>query len=150
MNKVEKIITELAQPLIEEIGLKLWDVTYTKEAGEWFLRVFIDKEGGISIDDCEKATRLLDPEIDALDPIAHSYIFEVSSAGAERILKRPEDFIQFLGHKVEIKLYKAQDGVKLFVGNLQAFTDDVITIALEDDEKKEFEYKDVATARLRL
>ena len=149
MNKVEQIITELAEPRVKELGLKLWDVTYTKEAGEWFLRVFIDKEGGISIDDCEKVTRLLDPEIDALDPIAHSYIFEVSSAGAERVLKRPEDFTQFLGHKVEIKLYKAQDGVKLFVGNLQTFVDDVITIETEENTK-EFEYKDVATARLRL
>ena len=149
MNKVEKIITELAEPRVTELGLTLWDVTYTKEAGEWFLRVFIDKEGGISIDDCEKVTRLLDPEIDALDPIAHSYIFEVSSAGAERVLKRPEDFARFLGHKVEIKLYKAQDGVKLFVGNLQAFADDLITIETEENTK-EFEYKDVATARLRL
>ena len=151
MNKIESFITQLATPLVAELGLKLWDVTYTKEAGQWFLRIFIDKEGGVSIDDCEKFTRLIDPIIDEHDPIPHSYMFEVSSAGLERSLKRPEDFLQFLGHKVEIKLYKAQDGIKLHLGTLLTFADDIITIETEEEQiTKEFSYKDVASAKLRL
>lgn len=149
MNKIESIITELATPLCAELNLKLWDVTYTKEGGDWFLRVFIDKEGGVSIDDCEKLTRLLDPKIDELDPIAHSYMFEVGSAGLERSLKRPENFLQFLGHKVELKLYKAQDGAKKFEGVLLSFADNRLSIQIEDTTK-EFQYNDVASAKLRI
>ena len=97
----------MALPVSREQGVELWDVEYLKEAGQWYLRVYIDKDGGISINDCENFSRALDPILDEEDPIPESYIFEVSSAGVERVLKRPSDFQKFLGSKVEVKLYQA-------------------------------------------
>ena len=86
MNRIAQRVFELAQPLAAEQGIELWDVTYTKEAGEWYLRVFIDKPDGVGIDDCERFSRALDPVLDEADPIEGSYTFEVSSAGAELII----------------------------------------------------------------
>ena len=84
MSKITDIVTELARPVVQQAGCELWDVEYVKEAGQWFLRVYIDKDGGVSIDDCEAVSRALDPVLDERDPIETSYTFEVSSAGAER------------------------------------------------------------------
>ena len=103
MSKITDKVTELALPVVEEEGCSLWDVEYVREAGSWYLRVFIDKEGGVGIDDCERISRRLDPILDEADPIPDSYVFEVGSAGAERELKRPRDFEQFMGAQVELK-----------------------------------------------
>ena len=89
MSKITDKVTELALPIVEEEGCSLWDVEYVREAGSWYLRVYIDKEGGVGIDDCERISRRLDPVLDEADPIPDSYVFEVGSAGAERELKRP-------------------------------------------------------------
>ncbi len=97
MAKVTEIAAKLAQPFVEAAGCSLWDVEYVKEAGEWFLRFYIDKEGGISINDCEAVSRPLSDALDEADPIEGSYTFEVSSAGADRVLKKPEHFAQFQG-----------------------------------------------------
>ena len=121
MAKITDTVGAVARPVVEEAGCSLWDVEYVKEAGEWFLRVYIDKEGGVSIDDCEAVSRPLSDLLDEADPIEGSYTFEVSSAGADRVLKKPEHFAQFLGAEVEVKLYRPREGHKDFVGLLRAY-----------------------------
>ena len=123
MAKVTDAVAALAQPVVAAAGCSLWDVEYVKEAGSWFLRVYIDKEGGVSIDDCEAVSRPLSDALDEADPIEGSYVFEVSSAGADRALKKPEPFARFQGAEVEVKLYRARDGRKEFVGPLQSWQD---------------------------
>ena len=107
MAKVTDIVESLARPIVEEKGCTLWDVEYVKEAGVWYLRLYIDKEGGVSIDDCEAVSRPVSDILDEHDPIEGSYTFEVSSAGADRALKKPEHFAAFVGSEVDVKLYRA-------------------------------------------
>lgn len=121
MSKITDRVFALAKPVVEEEGCSLWDVEYLREAGTWYLRVFIDKEGGVSIDDCERISRRLDPILDEADPVPESYVFEVGSAGADRELKRPSDFALFMGSEVEVKLYKPLDGKKTYVGTLAGY-----------------------------
>ena len=123
MAKVTDAVAALALPVVEEAGCSLWDVEYVKEAGTWFLRVYIDKEGGVSIDDCEAVSRPLSDLLDEADPIEGSYTFEVSSAGADRALKKPEHFARFLGHEIEVKLYRPREGRKELVGTLKDYRD---------------------------
>ena len=103
MSKITDLTAELARPVVEACGCTLWDVEYIKEAGSWYLRLYIDKEGGISIDDCEAVSRGVDPLLDEADPIQDPYTFEVSSAGADRPLKKPEHFEAFMGAEVDVK-----------------------------------------------
>ena len=149
MSKITELVAELAAPIAEANGCELWDVEYVKEAGTWFLRVYIDREGGVSIDDCEAVSRELDPILDERDPIPGSYTFEVSSAGAERALKRPSDFERFIGHLVEVKLYHAVGGRKNHVGNLVAYIDGAVEIEVSGKPMR-FEKSDVAGVRLRI
>ncbi|MBR3585787.1 MAG: ribosome maturation factor RimP, partial [Oscillospiraceae bacterium] len=100
MSKITERVFELARPVVEDEGCSLWDVEYLREAGTWYLRIYIDKEGGVSIDDCERISRRLDPILDEADPIPESYVFEVGSAGADRELKRPSDFAQFMSAEI--------------------------------------------------
>ena len=123
MAKVTETVAALALPVVEGAGCTLWDVEYVKEAGTWFLRVYIDKEGGVSIDDCEAVSRPLSDLLDEADPIEGSYTFEVSSAGADRPLKKPEHFARFQGEEVEVKLYRPREGRKELVGTLKDYRD---------------------------
>ena len=123
MSKISSRAEELAKPIVEQNGCSLWDIDYVKAAGSWYLRVYIDKVGGVSINDCEAISREIDPLLDEQDFIPDSYIFEVCSAGADRVLKKPQDFEMFLGHKVDINLYKPVDGSKSYTGSLTAHTD---------------------------
>lgn len=129
MSKISDKVEALARPVVEEEGCKLWSVEYTKEAGTWYLRVYIDKDGGVGIADCEAISRKLDPILDEADPIPESYVFEVGSAGAERELKRPSDFEQFIGSDVEVKLYQPYEGRKTLVGTLEEYNDGNITVS---------------------
>ena len=129
MSKVTEKVEALARPVIEDEGCELWSVEYVREAGSWYLRVFIDKAGGVGIDDCERISRRLDPILDEADPIPDSYVFEVGSAGAERELKRPSDFEKFMGSEVEVKLYQPYEGKKSLVGKLEAYENGDITIS---------------------
>ena len=151
MAKVTDTVAELARPYVEQAGCTLWDVEYIKEAGEWFLRVYLDKEGGVSIDDCEAVSRPLSDALDQADPIEGSYTLEVGSAGAERALKRPSDFQQFLGSPVLVKLYRAREGRKEFAGYLKGYdeaTGDVtVTVGSQD---LVFPKKETALIRLRV
>ena len=151
MKKITELTAELAAPAIAEQGCTLWDVEYVKEAGEWFLRVYIDKEGGVSIDDCEAVSRPLSDALDEADPIEGSYTLEVGSAGAERALKRPGDFQRYLGSPVLVKLYRNQDGRKEFPGVLTGYDEATgdVTITVGKQEMT-FAKKDIALVRLRV
>ena len=147
--KVTDLVASYAKPVVEQFGCELWDVEYVREAGQWFLRVYIDKEGGVSIDDCEAVSRPLSDALDEADPIEGSYTFEVSSAGAERALKRPSDFARFMGSPVTVKLYKAKDGRKEFAGYLKGYDNGAVTVAVGDRELT-FTKDEVALCRLRV
>lgn len=130
MSKITETVEKLARPVVEAEGCSLWDVEYVKEAGTFYLRVFVDKEGGVDIDDCERISRILDPILDEADPIPDSYVFEVGSAGIERELKRPSDFEMFMGSEVEVKTYAPVNGSKSFVGKLSGYEDGNVTLEL--------------------
>ena len=147
MSKVTEKIAAIAAPVVEEEGCSLWDVEYVREAGTWYLRIFIDKEGGVSIDDCERISRRLDPILDEEDPIPESYVFEVGSAGADRELKRPGDFEMFLGSDVEVKLYQPVNGSKSCVGELVAYDDGAVVIRSGKLESR-FEKNQIAKVKL--
>lgn len=147
MSKITDKVTALAKPIVEEEGCSLWDVEYVREAGSWYLRVFIDKEGGVSIDDCERISRRLDPILDEEDPIPDSYVFEVGSAGAERELKRPSDFEQFMGSQVEVRLYQPVKGSKTFVGLLSGYDQGKVTVTVG---KETMTFEKAQTAQVKL
>ena len=147
--KITDLVTEFAKPIVEEKGCTLWDVEYVREGSERFLRVYLDKEGGVSIDDCEAVSRAMDPILDEKDPIPESYHFEVCSAGLERALKRPSDFEQFMGSDVLVKLYRPKNGMKEFPGVLRGYADGRVTIEA-GKETVTFEKSEVALVRLRV
>lgn len=149
MSKITDKVYELAKPVVEEAGCSLWDVEYIREAGSWYLRVFIDKEGGVSINDCETISRALDPILDEADPIPDSYIFEVGSAGAERELKRPGDFRQFMGSEVEVRLYQPLKGSKSFIGKLAAYEDGTVTVTVGNEDMS-FNKAQIALVKLHV
>lgn len=149
MNRIAQQVYELALPLAAEQGIEIWDVTYTKEAGDWYLRVFIDKPDGVGITDCESFSRAFDPILDEADPIEGSYTFEVSSAGAERELKRPEQFQRFLGFDVEVKLYKACDGSKTWRGRLAGFDGGTVSVDCAGTQRS-FDMAAVAQVKVKL
>ena len=147
MSKITERVFELAKPVVEEEDCSLWDVEYLREAGTWYLRIYIDKEGGVSIDDCERISRRLDPILDEADPIPESYVFEVGSAGADRELKRPSDFAQFMDSEIEVKLYKPLDGSKSFVGRLAGYEEGTVVL---DWRGKELCFAPAQIAQVRL
>ena len=147
MAKVTDAVAALALPVVESAGCSLWDVEYVKEAGAWYLRVYIDKEGGVSIDDCEAVSRPLSDLLDQADPIEGSYTFEVSSAGADRALKKPEHFARVQGAEVEVKLYRPKEGRKEYVGLLRDYQDGAVTLETAGQEAV-FTKQEVALVRL--
>ena len=151
MKKITELTAELAAPAIAEAGCTLWDVEYVKEAGTWYLRVLLDKEGGVDILDCEAVSRKLSDLLDEADPIEGSYTLEVGSAGAERALKRPSDFQRYLGSPVLVKLYRPVEGRKEFPGTLTAHDPDTgdVTVTLNGRDYT-FAKKEIALARLRV
>ncbi len=136
------------QPLIDEMGLSLYDVEYVKEAGMNYLRIYADKEGGISINECEALSRRMNEILDREDYIDDSYIFEVSSPGLGRTLKKDRHFMQSIGCEVEVKLFKEQDSQKEFTGYLEDYSDTTITISLEDESEVVFERANIAKINL--
>lgn len=138
----------LIQPMIDEHHFELVDVEWVKEGANWYLRVFIDKEGGITVDDCELISRAFEEILDKEDYISENYIFEVSSPGLDRPLKKEKDFARSIGKDVEIKLYKALNKEKEFVGVLTDYDKETITIELDDESIMVFDRSDVALIRL--
>ena len=140
MPKVTEIAAGLAAPLVEACGCTLWDVEYVKEAGEWYLRVY---------NDCEAVSRPLSDKLDEADPIEGSYTLEVSSAGADRVLKKPEHFARFRGEPVDVRLYRAREGRKELTGTLKGYDDGDVTVELDGTDTL-LEKKDVAQVRLHV
>lgn len=150
MAKIPELTWRMAEPIALECGCSIWDVEYIKEAGTWFLRVYLDKPDGITIDDCEAVSKALSDKLDETDPIEGSYVLEVSSPGADRVLKKPEHIARFLGSQVEVRLYSPVDGRKSLVGRLAGRSDDG-TITLDTPGgPRELMKKDVAQVRLHI
>ena len=147
--KVTEQVSAFAQPVVESFGCRLWDVEYVREGSERYLRVFIDKDGGVDIEDCEKIHRALDPILDEKDPIQGSYHFEVCSAGLERALKRPSDFERFMDSTVTVKLYRPRNGLKEIPGILRGYDNGRVTLEA-GKETIIFEKSEVALVRLRV
>ncbi|MDD6332331.1 MAG: ribosome maturation factor RimP [Clostridium sp.] len=148
-TEVESRCEALVQPILDEHQFELWDLEYVKEGANYYLRVYADKPGGITIDDCVTISRALEEKLDAEDFIEEAYILEVSSPGLGRPLKRDRDFEKSLGQDVELKLYKAQDGQKEYTGCLQAYTKDTVTLEIEERECV-FQRSDIALIRLAI
>lgn len=146
----EQKTEELILPIVEGNGFELVDVEYVKEGSNWYLRAYIDKPGGIAVDDCEVVSRAFSEILDREDYIEDTYIFEVSSPGLGRPLKKEKDFKRSLGEEVEIRTYRAIDRQKEFTGILKSYDKDTVTIEYEDGEPKTFERSEIALIRLAL
>ena len=149
-EQYEQKAQAMAQPIIDQFGFELVDVEYVKEAGNWYLRFYIDKEGGITVDDCEAVSRRFSDILDEKDYIEDSYIFEVSSPGLGRPLKKEKDFKRNLGEEVEIRTYRAIDRQKEFVGILKSYDENTVTITYEDETEQTFDRKEIALIRQAL
>ena len=142
--KTEKLI----MPIVEANNVELFDVDYIKEGQDWYLRVYIDKEGGVTIDDCQAVSRAFNEILDKENYITDQYIFEVSSPGLGRPLKKEKDYIRSMGKELEIRTYSSMNGSKEFYGVLTGYDDDTVTIQTEEDEKLTFVKTDIALIRL--
>lgn len=144
-----EIVAELVKPIVEEMGLTLWDVRFVKEGAMWYLRIFIDKPSGVTIEDCENVTRAVDKPLDELDPIEQNYCLEVSSPGIERELLREEHFDAFLGAPVMIKLHRPdENGVREYKGTLIAHDRETVSIAQENGGQSVINKKDTVYIKL--
>lgn len=139
---------ELITPIVERMAFELVDVEYVKEGGTWYLRAYIDKEGGITVNDCEEVAREMNEILDAEDFVEDSYVFEVSSPGLGRPLKKEKDYVRSMGKEVEIRTYRAINREKEFYGVLSAYDENTVTIESEDGEQMVFEKSDIALIRL--
>ena len=144
----EQKTEELLLPIVEEHGFELVDVEYVKEGGTWYLRAYIDKPGGIAVDDCEVVSRAFSDILDEKDYIEDTYIFEVSSPGLGRPLKKEKDFVRSMGEEVEVRTYRAIDRQKEIIGILKGYDKDTVTIEMEDGTERTFERNDIALIRL--
>ena len=130
-------VRELCEPIVKDFGLSLWDVRYEKEGADWYLRIFIDKEGGVDITDCEKVSRAINTPLDELDPIENAYCLEVCSPGIERELVRDEHFMQFIGADIMVRMRRPIEGIgKDFCGVLKGYDDGMVTIADHSGENE--------------
>lgn len=135
------MIEELVLPITNENNIEIVDVEYVKEAGEYYLRIFIDKDGGVSLNDCEVVTRAINPILDEKDPIKENYFLEVSSPGLDRPLKKEKDFVRYAGRDVEVKLYKPINGLKHFEAELVELAENKVVKLIVDGEEMEFDKK---------
>jgi ribosome maturation factor RimP len=149
MSQIKAKVEKIVLPILEQVQVELVDVEFVKEGDNWFLRIFIDKEGGIDIDDCSRVSEQLGARLDEADPIPQAYFLEVSSPGAERPLKRPGDLLKSVGKHVHITTYEPINGDKVFEGKLISFENDELTIQ-EGKKQKVIPYSKVASARLAI
>ena len=141
-------VEEIVKPFAEELGLDIWDVTFKKEGTDWYLRIFIDKKDGVSIDDCVDLTHAVSKPLDEADPIAQNYMLEISSPGVERELKRDSHFESFIGFPVMMRTIRPIDGVRDFNGTLKAYENKKITVALQDGSDITLDKKDTVYVKL--
>lgn len=144
------IARELCLPVLEELGLELWDLRFEKEGSDWYLRYFIDKEGGVNIQDCEAFSRGIDRLLDEADPIDRSYILEVSSPGIERKLIRDEHFARYLGHRIRMRLIRPRppENIRELVGELAGKDGQGVQLRLDSGEEIVVPNEDIAYVRL--
>ena len=147
--KITERVQQLVEPIVLNQGCTLWDVEYVREGDQRFLRLYIDKDGGVDITDCEAISRAADPILDEADPIPDRYHFEVCSAGIERALKRPSDFEKVMGSLIMVKLYRPKNGVKEIPGILRGYDDGRVTVEYAG-ETITLEKSEVALVRLRV
>jgi ribosome maturation factor RimP len=151
MSKVKEIVRGLAEPIAEEMGLELVDIEYVKEGKNWFLRIYIDKEDGVDIEECSIVSEKLSEKLDEADPIPHHYYLEVSSPGAERPLKKERDYERAVGKNVWIKTYEPIGGGRVFEGRLTGFSDRILTVEIRENGKTktvQIPYDKIASGRL--
>ena len=147
-KKTEERVEALIAPIVAEKNFELVDVEFVKEGQNWYLRLYIDKEGGVTIDDCEVVSKAVEVVLDEKDPISQMYILEVSSPGIDRPLKKDSDFVKYAGEIVDIKLYKAENGAKEFQGALKGLENNIVTITDESGNAFSFDRKAIASIRL--
>ena len=148
-SDIEKKTEALLEPIAEKFGVRIYDVEYVKEAGEWYLRAYIDKDGGVNINDCVDVNHALSDALDQDDFIEEAYTLEVSSPGLGRQLKKDRHFANSIGQDVEFKLFKARDGVKEFAGTLKSFDSDSVTVTINDKDEN-FLRKEISVIKLAL
>ena len=149
-KNIESTIEALVQPIVDAKNIEIVDIEYVKEAGQFYLRIYLEKEGGITLDDCAEVSRELNPILDEKDPIKDNYFLEVCSPGLDRPLKKEKDFVKYQGRDVEIKLYKPINGSKMHEGELVGLTEDKNIKVIIDNDEVEFNKKDVALIRLAI
>ncbi|MGM0750466.1 MAG: ribosome maturation factor RimP [Bacillota bacterium] len=151
MSKITTLVEELVTPILDDMSLELIDMEYVKEGSNWFLRVFIDKDSGVDIEECGIVSERLSEKLDEIDPIPHNYFLEVSSPGAERPLKKEKDFEKAIGKNVYVKTYEPLNGEKAFEGTLLSYTSDqlALEVTIKTRKKKvEIPTDKIAVARL--
>lgn len=146
-NRVEKLTEELTLPVVNELNIELVDIEYKKEGSHWYLRIYIDKPGGVTIDDCQAVSERVSDLLDQADPIPHSYILEVSSPGLDRVLKKDSDFERYKGSKIDVSLYRPVNGKKKYTGELLELAEDKLYIR-DKDKVLSFDRSDIAVVRL--
>ncbi|NTW71108.1 MAG: ribosome maturation factor RimP [Eubacteriaceae bacterium] len=147
-KKIDEIVRELAEPIAQKLHYELVDVEFIKEGQNWFLRIYIDKEGGIGLGDCEVFSGEINEILDETDPIENAYFLEVSSPGLDRPLKKKADFERYAGKEIEVTLYTQIDGVKYFKGTNKGLNDNELTLVLEDGKEVLIPEKNIASAKL--
>ena len=146
-NTVSKV-EEIVSPFAKDLGLELWDIRFVKEGTDWYLRIFIDKDGGVSIDDCVDLSHAITKPLDEADPISQSYILEVSSPGIERELVTDRHFEKFIGSDVMLRLIRPIDKVRDFSGRLMSYEDGVITVMTEEGKELKVNKKETSYVKL--
>ncbi len=149
-NNIIKTVSEYLVPIMEEGSLELYDVEFVKEGRNRYLRIYIDKDTGVTIDDCEFVSRKIEQILDETDPISVPYILEVSSAGIERTFRKESDYTKYIGSNVEIKLYEPLNNRRKYVGELLGLKDDVVSIKEEDGSEIGFPRQNVAKCKLKM
>ena len=146
MSKIEESVWKCIEPTVNDLGLSIYDIEYIKEGTSWYLRIYIDKEAGVSIEDCENVSRAIDPLLDELNPIKTAYSLEVSSPGIERVLRRDEHFNKYINTKVEVSLFKPVDGNKKLECILLGADDNEITVNYDNKDIK-IDRKDISLVK---
>lgn len=147
-QNIAQRVRDIVEPFARQLGLELWDVVYKKEGSQWYLRIFIDKDGGVSVDDCVDMTRLITKPLDEADPIAQSYMLEVSSPGIERELKADSHFEKYVGSRVMLRTIRPVNGVRDFAGVLAAYDSGVISLKTDSGELMQVQKKEASFVKL--
>ncbi len=150
LEELAEKIRELIEPVIDLMGVELDDIELGRMKGKILLRIYIEKHGGVSIDDCERVSREIETVLDVEDPVPGSYVLEVSSPGLDRPLRKPRDFMRFSGKKIRVVTNEPVDKQTFFIGNIEGATDEDVMLVLQKDKKITIPYKNISRARLEV